>query len=56
MDKTPELTDMYTTQVNGVKGIVAEIVPNRTGSLRLRLITTTLETRWTTWVPPKVEA
>ena len=55
MDKTPELMDVYTTKVHGVKGIIVEIVPNRTGSLRLRLITTTLETRWTTWVPTKVD-
>jgi hypothetical protein len=47
----PKVGDVYTTHKNKVTGIVVETVPNRTGSIRVRLITTSLETRWTTWVP-----
>ena len=55
MNNTPQLMDVYTTAKSGVTGIIVELVPNRTGSIRIRLVTTTLETRWTTWVPEKVE-
>jgi len=51
--KTPKILDFYTTQTSGVSGVIVEMVPNKTGSIRLRLITTSLETRWTTWVPDK---
>jgi hypothetical protein len=47
----PKVGDIYTTHKSEVTGIVVETVPNRTGSIRVRLITTSLETRWTTWVP-----
>ena len=47
----PKVGDVYTTHKSEVTGIVVETVPNRTGSIRVRLITTSLETRWTTWVP-----
>lgn len=46
-----EIGDKYITHKSGVEGIVLEIVPNKTGSFRLRLVTTQLETRWTTYVP-----
>jgi hypothetical protein len=55
MSNKPELMQVYTTAKSGVTGLIVEMVPNRTGSIRLRLITTTLETRWTTWVPSVVE-
>ena len=35
-------------------GWIMEIVPNRTGSFRLRLRTEDNEIRWTTYVPPVV--
>ena len=51
-----EIGQHYTTQKSGVQGIIVEVVPNRTGSTRLRLLTFTdegqLTTRWTTHVPP----
>lgn len=50
---TPKILDFYTTKVSGVSGVIVEMVPNKTGSIRIRLITTSLETRWTTWVPEK---
>lgn len=46
-----EVGDHYITQKSGVEGIVLEIVPNKTGSFRVRLVTTQLETRWTTYLP-----
>jgi hypothetical protein len=47
-----EIGEKYTTQVSGVNGWIMEIVPNRTGSFRLRLRTEDNEIRWTTYVPP----
>ena len=47
----PIIGELYTTQRSGVTGIVVEIVRNPSGSLRVRLVTDTLETRWTTYVP-----
>ena len=47
-----EIGQKYTTQVSGVNGWIMEIVPNRTGSFRLRLRTEDNEIRWTTYVPP----
>jgi hypothetical protein len=54
----PKVGDVYTTQKTGVIGLVMEVVPNRTGSIRLRLLPLTeqgfianTEFRWTTWVP-----
>lgn len=52
---TPQLLDTYTTRKSSVTGVIVEIVPNRTGSLRLRLITTDMQTRWTTWLPKEGE-
>lgn len=49
-----EIGDKYITHKSGVEGIVLEIVPNKTGSFRIRLVTTALETRWTTYIPEKV--
>jgi hypothetical protein len=51
----PEVGDWYITHNSGVIGWVCEIVPNRTGTFRLRLRTTTLETRWTTFIPEGVK-
>ena len=42
-----QVGDQFTTQKSGVKGTVAEIVKNASGSLRVRLITKQGE-RWTT--------
>jgi hypothetical protein len=47
-----EIGEEYTTHKSGVVGWIMEIVPNRTGSFRLRLRTETNEVRWTTYVPP----
>jgi hypothetical protein len=49
-----EVGDKYITQKTGVEGIILEIVPNDTGSVRLRLVTPALETRWTTYVPERL--
>lgn len=49
LDYEPELADIYRTQKSGVIGVVVQKVRNRTGSVRLLLITPDLETRWTTW-------
>ena len=51
----PKVGDIYKTAKSGVVGVIVETVPNRTGSIRIRLITANLETRWSTWVPEKVE-
>jgi len=51
----PEIGDWYTTHNSGVIGWVCEIVPNRTGTFRLRLRTLDLETRWTTFIPEGVK-
>jgi len=47
-----EIGEEYTTHKSGVHGWIMEIVPNRTGSFRLRLRTENNEVRWTTYVPP----
>ena len=54
----PEIGEWYITHNSGVIGWVCEIVPNRTGTFRLRLRTLDLDTRWTTFIPEgvKVEA
>ena len=46
-----ELGQTYTTHKSGVVGQIMEIVPNRTGSFRVRL-NVNGETRWTTYLPP----
>ena len=48
-----ELGQTYTTHKSGVVGQIMEIVPNRTGSFRVRLNTAEGE-RWTTYLPPVV--
>ena len=45
-----QVGDQFTTAKSGVKGTVAEIVKNASGSLRVRLITKQGE-RWTTVQP-----
>ena len=47
----PAIGAEYTTHKNGVTGWVMEVIPNRTGSFRIRLRTASLETRWTTYLP-----
>ena len=47
----PRLYEEYTTHKSGVIGWVMDIIPNPSGTLRLRLFTADLETRWTTYVP-----
>lgn len=47
----PEIGQEYVTHKSKVRGWVCEIVPNKTGTFRLRLMTSDLETRWTTFVP-----
>lgn len=54
MNTLPTIGEEYTTHVHGVTGWVMEIVPNRTGTFRLRLRTADLETRWTTFIPEGV--
>lgn len=54
MNTLPEIGDWYVTHNSGVIGWVCEIVPNRTGTFRLRLRTVELETRWTTFIPEGV--
>ncbi len=46
-----EIGQTYTTHKSGVVGQIMEIVPNRTGSFRVRLNTAEGE-RWTTYLPP----
>ena len=46
-----EIGQIYTTHKSGVVGQIMEIVPNRTGSFRVRL-NVNGETRWTTYLPP----
>jgi len=48
-----EIGQTYTTHKSGVVGQIMEIVPNRTGSFRVRLNTAEGE-RWTTYLPPVV--
>jgi hypothetical protein len=49
-----EVGDTYTTQKNNVTGVIMEIVPNDTGSTRLKLLTADLVIRWTTYVPERL--
>lgn len=49
----PEIGDYYVTHKSHAEGWVCEIVPNPSGTLRLRLRTVELKVRWTTWVPNK---
>lgn len=52
MNAIPEMIgEWYTTQSSHVGGWVMEVVPNATGSFRLRLFTPDLQTRWTTFIP-----
>lgn len=48
MVNTIEIGQTFTTQKSGVSGIVAEVVKNPSGSVRVRLDLPTGETRWTT--------
>lgn len=55
MNTLPEIGEEYTTHQTGVTGWVCEIVPNRTGTFRLRLRTETLDIKWTTFIPEGVK-
>jgi hypothetical protein len=43
--------DTIVTQSSGIQGVVQEIVPNRTGSMRVRLSTADGSEVWTTYRP-----
>jgi hypothetical protein len=49
----PKVGDMYTTHNSGVTGKIEEVVPNRTGTSRIRMKTEDGADRWTTHIPPK---
>ena len=51
MTEVPEVGQLYETQKSHVVGVVVEVVPNPSGTYRLRLVTPQLETRWTTFTP-----
>ena len=51
----PEIGEWYTTHNSGIVGFVCEIVPNRTGTFKLRLRTEELKVKWTTFIPEGVE-
>ena len=46
--------DTITTQKSGIVGTVQEIVQNRTGSLRVRVLTNEGDEVWTTYWPSLV--
>jgi hypothetical protein len=48
MVNTIEIGQPITTQKSGVSGIVAEVVKNPSGSVRVRLDLPNGKTRWTT--------
>ena len=48
LSKTPQIGDTYTTATNGYVGTVQEIVPNKNGSVKLRLDVDG-KTHWTTF-------
>jgi hypothetical protein len=50
----PEIGDFYVTHESGTEGWVMEIVPNNTGTFRLRLRTADLKSKWTTYVPAEI--
>ena len=47
----PKEGDWYTTHGSGVSGRIEEIVPNRTGTSRIRLKLNDGTDRWTTHIP-----
>lgn len=49
--KPPQLGEFYKSHSSGVEGVVVESVPNKTGTTRLRLVTSSLDNKWTTFVP-----
>jgi hypothetical protein len=54
MKTAPQIGDFYTTHKSGIEGFVVDMSPNKTGSIRIKLITSdntnTITYRWTTWV------
>jgi hypothetical protein len=50
----PEIGDYYVTHESGTEGWVMEIVPNKTGTFRMRLRTVELKSKWTTYVPAEI--
>lgn len=51
----PEIGEYYTTHKSHEGGWVCEIVPNPSGTVRLRLRKVDLSIRWTTWIPEETE-
>lgn len=51
----PKEGDWYTTHSSGVSGRIEEIVPNKTGTSRIRLKLNDGKDRWTTHIPPSKE-
>lgn len=49
--KPPQIGDIYKSHKSGVEGVVVETAQNKTGSTRLRLLTSSLDNHWTTYVP-----
>lgn len=49
--KPPKEGDWYTTRSTGISGRVEEIVPNKTGTSRIRLKLNDGSDRWTTHIP-----
>ena len=47
----PEVGDIFTTQSRGLTGVIKEVVPNRTGTYRIRYQHATLGDQWTTYDP-----
>lgn len=47
----PELGDVYETAKSQVRGIITQKVRNPKGTVRVCIITSTLEIRWSTWTP-----
>jgi hypothetical protein len=47
----PKEGDWYTTHSSGVSGRIQEIVPNKTGTSRVRLRMNDGNERWTTHIP-----
>lgn len=47
----PQVGDVFTSQRHFITGIVKEVVPNRTGTYRIRYQHETLGMLWTTYDP-----
>ena len=45
---TPKLGDLFTSTTSHFEGVIAEVVENKTGSFRVRLVATDGSEKWTT--------